>query len=254
MASYPSSTSLIPLAQALGVTAPAVYAAITYSYNTIVLPPILDYADDERRLAKQWLRAYQQGPVFVPPLFLLSTLSNGFLAGWNFWRYAYGQGRAATGGAATMGSDGKGDLWVLGAAVVRVLAVLAFGVIVPYTLMGMEKRINGAGKWKVQMLLAPSFSSGSTASSSTAAGSKEGSRVDAEGVEIVGKEEELKWVMKEGTRPSAFTHSAQPEWRKWAEGVSMREIVVQWGEWNAPRVYICLAAFAASAVGMCLNV
>lgn len=234
----PSTFRLTPLAQAVGITAPAVYAAITYSYNAIVLPPLLDYTadDNDPRLAKQWLRAYQFGPVFVRPLFLISTVVNGGFAVWNFGRWAYG---GAGGAAAAAAGEGRGrEEMMLGAGIAYGLAVLVFGVVVPYTLAGMEKRINGAAKWKVQLLAAPSWKGGATSSS---------------GKESKGKEDEKQWVMKEGTHPSAFAHSARPEWRTWAEGATMREIVTKWGEWNAPRVYMGIVSAVASAVGMCLS-
>ncbi|KAF2238427.1 hypothetical protein EV356DRAFT_518969 [Viridothelium virens] len=241
----PSPIHLVPLAQALGITAPAVYAAITYSYNVLVLPPLLAYADDERRLAKQWLRAYQYGPVFVPPLLLTSTVTNGALAGWAFARWIaageYGSGVLGVGAGS---GSGSGSLWALGAGIAHAAAVLAFGAIVPYTLAGMEKQINGAAKWKVQMLLAPAFSTPLT----------EKGRQEAKLGHADGLDEQKKWVMEEGTSPSAFKQSARRDWRVWAEGATMREIVMKWGKWNAVRVPMTILSFVTSTLGMCLSV
>ena len=224
-------SSLIPLAQTLGLTAPAFYAAITYSYNALVLPPLLSYADDETRLAKQWLLAYQHGPAFVPPLLLASAFGNGLLAIMTGWKYLYGSGPEWLGtstGAVTTAAVGSSQL--LYASIAYAIALVSFAIVGPYTLAGMEKGINGSGKWKAQLLLAPSW--------------KDRQK---------GKEDERKWVMPEGTKPSAFMHSGTPQARKWAEGVTMRQIVVRWGEWNGRRIHMGLTAVLASAVGMWLR-
>ncbi|KAL9097816.1 MAG: hypothetical protein Q9165_000142 [Trypethelium subeluteriae] len=245
----PPLTHLIPLAQALGLTAPAVYAAITYSYNVLVLPPLLAHADDERRLAKQWLRAYQYGPVFVPPLLLTCAVTNGALAVRAFARWIAGgaDGSAVSGiGAGSGGGSGSSSssLWALGAGIAHAVAVLAFVAIAPYTLAVMEKRINGAAKWKAQLLLAPAFTTPLT----------EKGRLEAKTSDGGGLEEQKKWVMEEGKSPSAFKQSARRDWRVWAEGVSMREIVTKWGEWNAVRVPVGILSFVASTLGTCLSV
>ncbi|KAI9657141.1 MAG: hypothetical protein M1821_003307 [Bathelium mastoideum] len=260
-----SIPTFLPLAQALGLTAPAAYAALTHAYNAIVLPPLLLAHDDDAdasdpnndhdaRLAKQWLCAYQYGPVFVPPLLLAATLGNGVAAGCALARWLLltgrigsldghqGGGGAAAAVATALGaghghdvagtSSSSGAAWALGAALAHTIAVLAFVALGPYTLKWMERGINGAAKWKAQQVLAPSWRDGAQ-----------------------GKEEERRWVMpeEETDGPSAHTHTAREPWRAWAEGVSMREIVVTWGEWNAPRAWIGVGSMVASAIGLWMS-
>ncbi|KAF2503355.1 hypothetical protein BU16DRAFT_612870 [Lophium mytilinum] len=122
------SGALIPIFQAIGITAPAMYSAICYSYSRITMATLLSTSPTEKQLAKQWYHAYALGPSFVPPLVVSGTLSNIFLAYIN--PAASSLSRSA-----------------------NTLAALCVASIIPITLGYIEPAVNGAGKWKAADLL-----------------------------------------------------------------------------------------------------
>lgn len=135
----------LSIAKTIGIVAPAIYTGSycpsfptlcsgltsTSRHNVflqrIIIPTLLTHTSP-KPLAKQWLQAYQYGPVFVPPLILGGAISNAILAYFS------------------PPSTPAGSLYILAAA----------GVcsIIPYTALYMEPGINGAAKWKAQSLLA----------------------------------------------------------------------------------------------------
>ncbi|KAF2805175.1 uncharacterized protein BDZ99DRAFT_450751 [Mytilinidion resinicola] len=126
MTDYPHR--LIPTFQAIGITAPAIYSAICYSYSRITMATLLSTSPSEKQLAKQWYHAYALGPSFVPPLIISGTLSNLLLA------YVNTAANSISRSANT-------------------LAALCVASIIPMTLAYMEPGVNGAGKWKAASLL-----------------------------------------------------------------------------------------------------
>lgn len=90
------------------------------------MQPIVEFAPDAKTMARQWLRGYQYGPIWVPPLVMPGTISNVVLA------------LAAT--------DPTEKL-------AYALAAACIFAIAPITFLYMEPGINGALKWKVQTLL-----------------------------------------------------------------------------------------------------
>ena len=100
--------------------------AFTASDSVTFVEPIVTHAPSQKIAAKQWLKGYQYGPLWVPPLVGPGTLANLLLA-----YYAK--------------SELKRNLY-LGAAI-GIFSIL------PITFFYMEPGINGASKWKVQTLL-----------------------------------------------------------------------------------------------------
>jgi hypothetical protein len=143
----------------------------TFAYTHVAMPPLITHAPT-KVLAKQWLQAYQFAPVFVAPLILSGALSNVFLA------YLTGQKLYA-------------------------IAALLTATIIPYTALYMEPGINGAGKWKVQLLL----------------------RNEDDGIKL-----------KQGGGTKADT--AREAWKRWAEKVEMKEVVEVWARTNMWRYVI----------------
>jgi hypothetical protein len=139
------SRSIVPVLQAIAITAPAIYTGMvwslksitytlkesypgfTFAYSHVVIPPMTRHAPP-KLLAKQWLQAYQFAPVFVAPLIILGASSNALLA--------YFSHRA-----------------VSRASLLYIAAAVANASIIPYTALYMEPGINGAGKWKAQEIL-----------------------------------------------------------------------------------------------------
>jgi hypothetical protein len=78
-------------------------------------------------MAKQWLKGYQYGPLWVPPLIGPGTLANVLLAYVNRENVV------------------RRNVYI--AAAVGIFSIL------PITFLYMEPGINGASKWKVQTLL-----------------------------------------------------------------------------------------------------
>ncbi|KAF2709731.1 hypothetical protein K504DRAFT_476976 [Pleomassaria siparia CBS 279.74] len=122
---FESEIRAICIAQVVGITAPAIYSSLTFSYSNMVVPPIVTHAPP-RLLAKQWLQAYQYASKFVPPFIISGTLSNAFLAYFSKTRTLR---------------------WTY------VAAALMTWSIIPVTLLYFEPNVNGAGKWKVQQIL-----------------------------------------------------------------------------------------------------
>jgi hypothetical protein len=95
------------------------------------------------------------------------------------------------------------------------------GTIIPFTLLWLEPHVNGAAKWKVQMLC--------------------------------GKDDK-RFVLRENERmtPAVDRHTATLEARRWAESVSMREIVEVWVGFNWGRWVAVGVAAGLSGVATCM--
>ncbi|KAK4100219.1 hypothetical protein N658DRAFT_428125 [Parathielavia hyrcaniae] len=155
-------------------------------------------------LARQWLVLYQQGPVWVPPLVYTGLVSNLYLA---------------FSSSSSCSSSSSSSFTTLHLAA----AALTFSII-PITFLYLEPGINGACKWKVEMLLR-----------------KE-------------EEEEGGFRMPPAkTLPSVVRHSASEASRKWAERADMADLVVAWARLNHARwvvgVVAGLVSFVASSGG-----
>ena len=137
-------------------------------------------------MAKQWFHGYSCGPLWVPPLIGPGTLANLFLA-------------------YTARAEGQRNAYL--AAAVGIFSIL------PITFLYMEPGINGACKWRVQMLLAD-----------------EGFRL----------RETTVWF------PSAHRQGATQASRAWAERTEMRGLILFWRRVNDWRWVIAFAAAAAS--------
>lgn len=96
------------------------------SDSVTFVEPIVTHAPNQKVMAKQWLKGYQYGPLWVPPLIAPGTLANLYLA------------YMAT-------STVRRNLYIV--------AGLSIFSILPITFFYMEPGINGASKWKVQTLL-----------------------------------------------------------------------------------------------------
>ncbi|KAF9691765.1 hypothetical protein EKO04_010323 [Ascochyta lentis] len=123
--------TIVPVLQAVALTAPSLYTGLTFTYSHVVIPPMTTHAPP-KLLAKQWLQAYQFAPVVVAPLVLLGASSNALLA------------------YCTAGSSSR-------ASSLYAIAAIAIVSIIPYTALYMEPGVNGAGKWKAQELLRGEF-------------------------------------------------------------------------------------------------
>lgn len=137
-------------------------------------------------LARQWLQAYQFAPVFVAPLIVLGATSNAALAYLN------------------------ADLTITSS--LYIAAVVLNASIIPYTALYMERGVNGAGKWKAQLLL----------------------RED--GFTLNGN----------GTGTNKDTASTMS--RRWAEKVDMKTIAETWAKTNAWRYVITGVALMLSTI------
>jgi hypothetical protein len=98
----------------------------TLSDSFTFVQPIVEFAPDAKTMARQWLRGYQYGPIWVPPLVMPGTAANVFLA--------------------LSSTDMK-------LKYCYALAAACIFAIAPITFLYMEPGINGALKWKVQSLL-----------------------------------------------------------------------------------------------------
>ena len=54
-----------------------------------------------------------------------------------------------------------------------------------------------------------------------------------------------------GVMPYVDVHTAKPEWRAWAEGVEMKEIVENWARYNSWRFVVTAVAATGSAMATC---
>ncbi|KAF1357760.1 hypothetical protein EJ07DRAFT_127699 [Lizonia empirigonia] len=163
---------------------------LTFTYSHVVIPPMTTHAP-AKLLAKQWLQAYQFAPVVVAPLILLGASSNALLA----YLSAGFPSRASS---------------------LYAVAAIAIASIVPYTALYMEPGVNGAGKWKAQMLLRGEFD------------------LKAEG---------------QGTDRDTASASA----KRWAENVDMKTIAETWARTNAWRYVVTAVATVVSATATVLR-
>ncbi|KAL2135727.1 hypothetical protein VTI74DRAFT_7244 [Chaetomium olivicolor] len=127
--------SLLALAQWAGIVMPTLYAGITLQYSltfSVLVSPLLSPTPNSKLLARQWLRIYQQGPYWVPPLIHTGSIANLYLA-----YHSHSPQEAA---------PHPSFLLYLTAA------ALTFSIL-PITFCYMEPGINGACKWKVAGLL-----------------------------------------------------------------------------------------------------
>jgi hypothetical protein len=173
-------STTISLLQTLATTAPALYTGLTFAYTHVAMPPLTTHAPP-KLLAKQWLQAYRIAPIYVAPLILIGASSNALL----FYLTSH------TGYA---------------------IAALANASIIPYTALYMEPGINGAGKWKAQVLLR-----------------EEGT------------------VVLRGKGSGTDKDTAREGAKRWAESVGMKEIVERWAWVNMWRYVITGFAVVVSA-------
>lgn len=195
--------NLLRILKAVGIIAPALYAGttssvvdfiqrsdlagVTFAYSKAVMLPLLSYSRS-KIIAKQWLQAYQYGPRFVPPLVISGTICNAVLA--------YLSTSRAT-------------------RALYIFAAAGTFSVMPITLLYMEPGINGAGKWKAQLLLR------------------------GEGLVLEEQGNALGGVTK---------HNATQKMRSWAETVDMKDIVTKWSRINGLRWLITGVAAAASGM------
>ncbi|KXT15891.1 hypothetical protein AC579_5534 [Pseudocercospora musae] len=165
------SNPLLPYARFIAIVFPTLYAGVTAQCFTIsdsftFVQPIVSHAPDQKTMARQWLHGYQYGPLWVPPLIAPGTFSNIYLY-----------------------TSTSNPLYLLAAG-------LIFSIL-PITFLYMEPGINGACKWKVEILL----------------------------------REEKDFKAMPNTRifwPSAHKHGGTLKSRKWAEKTNMKELVLHW--------------------------
>lgn len=141
----------------------------------LMVDPVTNHAPNQKIMAKQWFQAYQLGPKWVPPLLMPGTLSNvvlAYSAQTVLQRYLY------------------------------ILAAIGVFSIAPITFLYMEPGINGACKWRAQMLL---------------------------------KDE--KFILPETGiwHPLAHGQGGTDKMRRWAEGSDMKTLVLAWRRINDVR-------------------
>jgi len=137
-------------------------------------------------MARQWLHGYQYGPLWVPPLVGPGTIANVFLA------------YIAT-------TSFERNLYIAAAA--GIFSIL------PITFFYMEPGINGASKWKVQMLL---------------------------------KDEGFSMPDTTIYFPHAHRHGSTQASKRWAEKTDMKELILFWAKVNNFRWAIAFVAAALS--------
>ncbi|KAI5367669.1 hypothetical protein Slin15195_G028000 [Septoria linicola] len=180
---------MLALARFLSIFCPTLFAGVTAQYSFILVDPTIAHAPNEKIMAKLWLQAYQLGPYWVPPLILPGTIANLYLAisstqsSWQRYSYLFA-------------------------------ACSIFSILMPITFFYMEPGINGACKWKVQLLL---------------------------------KEEGF--MMPDTTiwKPSAHCHGGTQKSREWAEKTSIIELMLFWRKINNLRWILAALATIASA-------
>ncbi|KAK4125880.1 hypothetical protein N657DRAFT_569457 [Parathielavia appendiculata] len=145
-------------------------------------------------LARQWLVLYQQGPVWVPPLIYTGFFSNLYVAF----------------------SPSSNSFFI---TLHITAAALTFSII-PITFLYLEPGINGACKWKVEMLLRDAKEGGGGGFSMPSA----------------------------RTLPSVVRHSVRGGWQRWAERVEMADLVVTWARLNHARWVLGVVAGMVSFV------
>jgi hypothetical protein len=166
-------------------------------------------------LARQWLALYQQGPVWVPPLIHTGLLSNLFLAFSSSSSSHWHATPHEQSSSSSLFFESFDSFTLHLAAAALTLSIL------PLTFVWLEPGINGACKWKAEMLLREEgFSLPER---------KRGSLVAA----------------------SVVRHSASETSKRWAEGAEMGELVVAWAGRNHVRWVLGIVAgvvsFAASS-------
>ncbi|KAK5118895.1 hypothetical protein LTR62_000106 [Meristemomyces frigidus] len=183
-------TAFLPLAKFIGIVCPTIYAGFTASDSLTFVSPIVLHAPNQKIMAKQWLAGYQYGPLWVPPLVMPGTIANLLLA------YACRHDSVLRN--------------------VYVAAAVAIFSILPITFLYMEPGINGACKWKVQLLLRE------------------------EGFSM----HETAWWF-----PSAHRQGGTLASRRWAERTDMRELILFWRGTNNYRAVIAMVAVGLSGWG-----
>ncbi|KAK0264336.1 hypothetical protein LTR91_009382 [Friedmanniomyces endolithicus] len=184
-------STFIPITKFIAIVWPTLYAGTTLQCFTVsdsitFVEPIITHAPNEKVMAKQWLHGYQYGPLWVPPLIGPGTLANLFLA------YT---ARSQT------------------QRIAYIVAALCIFSILPITFFYMEPGINGATKWKVQMLLKD---------------------------EGFGMKDTTVWY------PSAHRQGGTLASRRWAERTGIRELILFWRRVNNWRWGIAFVAAVAS--------
>ncbi len=134
-------------------------------------------------MARQWLQLYQRGPYWVVPSVISATIANLYLA-WS--------------------DPSRRNIYAAGAALMWSILFITF--------LYFEPGINGACKWKVEILLAS---------------------------------EGFKMPVFNGV-PSSAQHSATLKTKLWAEKMSMKELVGIWAWRNHGRWIISLGAAVLS--------
>jgi hypothetical protein len=162
---------------------------------------------NSKLLARQWLALYQQGPVWVPPLIHTGLLANLYLAFSSSFSNATPPGQ--------LESSSSFNSFPLSMHLTAAALTLS---ILPLTFLWLEPGINGACKWKAEMLLREEgFSLPER---------KKGALVAA----------------------SVVRHSASETSKKWAEGAEMGELVVAWAGKNHVRWVLGVVAGVVSFV------
>lgn len=152
----------------------------------------------QKILARQWLALYQAGPRWVAPLVQTGFLSNLFLA---FLHTRPGHTHTHTYTEGT--SSGAHQSYLYAAAALLTISIL------PITFLYLEPGINGACKWKAELLLRD------------------------EGFTMAGGSDDAKGGKR--VAMSVARHSASERSKRWAEGAEMGTLVKEWARLNHGR-------------------
>jgi len=250
-----ATSTVTIVAQWAAIMASALYTGVTAQY-TLTMDTYIAHAPP-RVLVKQYHQLYSQGPKWVPPIVLTAVLSNLFLA---FSTPATGQGLRRQG------------LYLVAAALIL--------SIFPYTFFVLEPGINGALKWKRDLILfgpadaivvPPGHTKSTTTTTTTttpagnqgkptAAAAAAAARGEPEPRPEETEEEEEAEVHDTNPlnanrlpppsafyhRPSTIRHSATEAAKRRAERTDVRDLVREWQRMNNPRWVVGLAAAAVS--------
>ncbi|KAK4134745.1 hypothetical protein BT67DRAFT_303722 [Trichocladium antarcticum] len=210
---------LTVLAQWLGIVGPALYAGITFQYSQTL--SLLSTTSPAPLLALQWLRLYQQGPRWVPPLLGAGTLANIYLA----------LGAAAAAASTHHPNPNPNPTPRAAAVILYPLAAALTACIVPLTFLYFEPGINGACKWKAQGLLSSTCPGGAEAAGTgTGTGLAEGSA----------RSSRVNWSVEQ--------HSAGKGAKAWAAREEMAALVRGWAGRNYGRVAVAVVAAGVSGL------